>query len=149
MCMSQSDDEYYMKIADLVSTRSHDNKYKVGCVIVRDRNILAEGYNGVPSGMIHRTRDIHGDTLPTVIHSEANALMKLARNGISSNGATIYCTYSPCFECAKLLLQAGIKKIVYQQVYDIKALEFLTERIEYERLRGRNSIPERQSRKDE
>ena len=127
--MSQSDDEYYMKIAHLVATRSHDTKYKVGCIVVKDRRILAEGYSGVPSGMIHKTRDAEGKTLPTVIHAEANAICKLAKHGSSSDGATIYCTLSPCWDCAKLIIQSGIKRLVYAETYDrMNTIEFLIER---------------------
>ena len=125
--MSISDDDFYMDFAYLTAKRSHDKIYRVGCVVVKDRMILAEGYNGVPSGMEHITRT-DGVTRPEVIHSEANALMKMVRNGVSSDGATIYCTYSPCFECAKLILQAGITRIVYANVYREDSIKFLIER---------------------
>ena len=119
---------------------SKDNRYKVGSIIVKDGQILSQGWNGMPSGMKNDTRDSKGKTKPEVIHSEANALMKLAKHGGNCNDATIYCTYSPCWGCAKLILQAGIKRLVYNKVYDKEALAFITERIEHARIRGSNSV---------
>ena len=123
-----------MDIAHRVGEMSHDEAYKVGSIIVKDGQILSQGWNGMPSGMDNSTR-IDGFTRPEVIHSEANALMKLAKHGGNCNGATIYCTYSPCWGCAKLILQSGIIRLVYDKVYDEKSLEFLKERIEYARFR--------------
>ena len=80
------------------------------------------------SGMPNRTRDAAGNTLPSVIHSEANALMKLAKNGGGSDGAVIYCTHSPCYDCAKLILQAGIERVVFSEVYCSDSLHFMRER---------------------
>jgi dCMP deaminase len=115
---------------------------KVGCLIVKDGQIISDGYNGTPSGFDNicedelytfDERDWYGDqswiedkvkkrfyklvTKPEVLHAESNALMKLARSTNSSEGATVYCTYSPCFDCAKLIIQAGIKKVVYEESY--------------------------------
>ena len=123
-----------MDIAVRVAEMSHDKRHKVGCVIVKDGQIISQGWNGMPSGMPNQTRDKDGKTLPEVIHSEANALMKMAKHGGNCKDATIYCTYSPCWGCAKLLLQAGIKRIVYKRTYDKEALEFLKGKIEYERI---------------
>ena len=117
-----------MDIARSCSNLSHDRKIKVGSIIVRDGQILSQGWNGTPSGMDNSTRTDAGTTYQWVIHSEANALMKLAKNGGGSKGATIYCTHSPCYECAKLILQAGITRIVYAEVYCKDSIKFLNER---------------------
>ena len=127
-------DKLYMDIAERVGEMSYDEAYKVGSIIVKDGQILSQGWNGMPSGMSNTTR-IDGFTRPEVIHSEANALMKLAKHGGNCDGATIYCTYSPCWGCAKLILQAGIKRLVYNKIYDANALKFITERIEHARIR--------------
>ena len=121
-------DRAYLHIASVVSSLSYDKKIRVGSAIVRDGQILSQGWNGQPTGHPNDTRDKLGVTLPTVIHSEANALMKLAKNGGGSNGATIYCTHSPCMDCALLILQSGITRIVYSEVYCEDALSFLEER---------------------
>lgn len=107
---------------------SYDEKIKVGSIIVRNGQILSQGWNGTPSGMSNSTRDEAGITKPEVIHSEENALMKLAKNGGGSDGATIYCTHSPCYGCAKLILQAGIKRVVYSELYCSKSITFMKER---------------------
>jgi len=107
---------------------SHDIKIRVGSIIVRDGQILSQGWNGTPSGMSNNTRNALGETKPETIHSEENALMKLAKNGGGSDGATIYCTHSPCYGCAKLILQAGIKRVVYSELYCSKSLDFMKER---------------------
>ncbi len=120
-------DEHYLDVAQLVSELSYDRQIQVGCVIVKDGQILSQGYNGNPSGMDNITRDLDGITLPTVIHSEANALMKLARNGGGAKGSSLYCTHSPCYDCSKLIIQAGIRDIIYTSVYDKDAIEFLKE----------------------
>ena len=122
-----------MDIAHRVGEMSYDEAYKVGSIIVKDGQILSQGWNGMPSGMGNDTR-IDGFTRPEVIHSEANALMKLAKHGGNCNGATIYCTYSPCWGCAKLILQSGIIRIVYDKIYDEKSLKFIQERIEHARI---------------
>ncbi len=133
-------DLLYMKIAHQIAEMSHDENYKVGSVIVKDGQILSQGWNGTPSGMSNRTRDGAGVTHPYVIHSEANALMKLAKHGGNCNGATIYCTYSPCWGCAKLILQAGIVRIVYDKIYDNEAIEFMKERVKYARINTSEGI---------
>ena len=121
-------DKYYLAVAHLTSQMSHDYKIQVGSIIVRNGQILSQGWNGMPSGMSNKTRDAKGITKPETIHSEENALMKLAKNGGGSDGATIYCTHSPCYGCAKLILQAGIKRVVYSQLYCYKSLKFMKER---------------------
>jgi dCMP deaminase len=121
-------DQYYLGVAHLTSQMSHDTKIQVGSIIVRDGQILSQGWNGMPNGMSNKTRDEHGVTNPATIHSEENALMKLAKNGGGSDQATIYCTHSPCYGCAKLILQAGIKRVVYSELYCSKSLTFMKER---------------------
>ena len=121
-------DTYYIDLAYRTSLLSYDSRIKVGSVIVKDGQLVSQGWNGVPAGMDNNTRDEDGVTKPEVIHSEANALMKLAKNGGGSNGATLYCTHSPCFECAKLILQAGVKRVVYSEVYCENSLRFMKER---------------------
>ena len=138
----------YMRIAYEIGHMSHDNKYKVGSIIVKDGQILSQGWNGMPSGMPNDMRWGDGKTKPHVIHSEANALMKLAKHGGNCNGATIYCTYSPCWGCAGLILQAGISRIVYDKIYDNEALEFIKERIEHERIAGSIAVSLRQGGQD-
>ena len=115
-----------MEMAYAVSELSHDEKTKVGCVIVNNGQIVSHGWNGMPAGMPNDTRK-NGETRREVIHSESNALMKLAKNGGSSDGATIYCTHSPCFDCAKLLLQAGIREVVYDNWYCDDSMKFMIE----------------------
>ena len=117
-----------MEVAKIFAGLSHDSTYQVGAVIVKDGQILSQGWNGMPSGMDNNTRDINGQTRPEVIHAESNALMKLAKNGGAANGATLYCTHNPCYSCASLVVQSGISRIVYSDVYDKKSLGFLRER---------------------
>ena len=113
-------DKMYMAVAKEVSTLSYCKRKKVGCVIVRGNNILSMGYNGTPSGFDNNCEDhVNGDkTNWWVLHAEANAIVKMVRvTGESTEGATLYTTCSPCKECAKLIIQAGIKKILYRDVY--------------------------------
>ena len=125
----------FMAVAEIFSTLSHDQRYKVGAVIVKNGQILSQGWNGMPSGMTNVMRDEDDNTKPEVIHAEANALMKLAKNGGSAYGAAVYTTYSPCFTCATHLMQAGITRVYYKEVYDQDALQFLRERgIKVERI---------------
>lgn len=107
----------YLKMAEVVGERSRDNLYKVGAVIANGNKILSYGWNGTPHGMINETRDGAGNTKWEVVHAETNAIAKLAASTSSSEGATLYLTYSPCKECTKLILQAGIKRLVYDKVY--------------------------------
>ena len=117
-----------MDVAKVFAGHSHDDIYKVGAVVVKDGNVLAQGWNGMVAGMPNSTRDSEGYTRPEVIHAEANAIAKLARQGGGGNGSTIYCTHSPCYTCAGLLLQVGIKRVVYEKIYDEDAITFLKER---------------------
>jgi len=118
-------DKLFLEIAIKISGLSHARRAQVGCVIVRDGNILSFGYNGMPSGMDNNCEEevyANGElkfleTKPEVLHAETNALAKLARAGHSSLDATCYTTLSPCINCAKLLYQAGIKRVVYYDLH--------------------------------
>ena len=89
----------------------------MGALIVKDRMIISDGYNGTPSGFENVCEDENGVTKPYVLHAEANAITKVAKSGNSSEGATLYVTASPCVECAKLIIQAGIRRVVYKDSY--------------------------------
>lgn len=142
-------DKIYLTVAHVFSQLSFDDEIKVGSIIVRNGQVLSQGFNGMPTGMCNHTRHSDGITRPEVIHSEANALMKLAKTGGSSEGATIYTTHSPCMECAKLILQAGIIRVVYDEMYDSYALQFLKERgLDVKTYRSGDQVPIRQSRED-
>ena len=122
---AQSDlDRVYLKMAEDLSTLSHAKRRKVGCLIVKDTQIISEGYNGTPCGFDNNCEYIdHVDemyTKPEVLHAESHAITKLARSTNSSEGATMYVTCSPCFDCAKLIIQAGISRVVYQNLYTNK-----------------------------
>lgn len=120
-------DDHYMNMAQLVSERSYDKNYKVGCVVVNNGQIISESWNGQLAGLDNNTRDSEGLTLPTVMHSESNAIAKIARNGGRAEGSTIYVTHSCCFNCACLLIQSGIARVVYRDIYDQKAIDFLVD----------------------
>ena len=140
-------DELYMDLAVRIGEMSYDKRYKVGCVIVLDGQIISQGWNGMPAGMPNQTRDKNGKTNPEVIHSEDNALRKLKRHKMSAKGATIYCTYSPCKHCVKLLKKAGIVRVVYKKTYDKEALKLL-KGIEYERISSGGRISTGENQKD-
>ena len=89
----------------------------MGALLVKDKSIISDGYNGTPSGFENVCEDENGATKPYVLHAEANAITKVAKSNNSSNGATLYVTASPCIECAKLIIQAGIKRVVYSDLY--------------------------------
>ncbi len=142
-------DKAYLKVAHVFSELSYDEQIKVGSIIVRDGRVLSQGWNGMPAGMPNETRHVCKTTRPEVIHSEANALMKLARTGGGSEGATIYTTHSPCMECSKLILQSGIIRVVYDEMYDSYALQFLKERgLDVKTYRSGDQVPIRESRED-
>lgn len=120
-------DKTYMKMAIEWSSLSTCQRKKVGCLIVKDRMIISDGYNGTGRGM-DNTCEVDGLTKWQVLHAEANALTKLARSTQSGDGATCYITYSPCRECSKLIYQTGIKRVVYLEEYkDTEGLDFLRE----------------------
>jgi dCMP deaminase len=110
-------DTLYMNIAEAIADMSVDLKYKVGAIIVRD-GILAEGWNGAPAGFPNDTRDDDNTTHPWIIHAEQNAIAKCARKGISCDGATIYVTLAPCRDCARMIIQSGIKEVVYRDRFN-------------------------------
>ena len=112
-------DKKYMQFADIWSTNSYANRKKVGAIIVRDNQIISDGYNGTPSGFDNSCEDADNVTKPYVLHAEANAITKLARSTQSSVGSTLYVTCSPCLECAKLIIQAGITRVVFKNPYRI------------------------------
>ena len=130
----------YLEMATSWSQLSKAKRKKVGCLVVKDGQIISDGYNGTPKGYDNEcefeTRFGY-ETRPEVLHAESNALMKLAKSTNSSENCTIYLTLSPCFECSKLLVQAGVKRVVYNEQYrDTSGLEFLkVNGIEVEQLR--------------
>jgi len=120
-------DETYLTIADLIAQHSKATRAKVGAILVKDRRIISIGYNGTPSGFPNQC-EWNGVTLPEVLHAESNAISKCARSVESSEGSTLYVTVSPCIECAKLIIQAGISKVYYREEYrDKKGLDLLAQ----------------------
>lgn len=109
----------YLRMAMIWSENSYCNRRKVGALIVKDKMIISDGYNGTPSGFENVCEDENNVTKPYVLHAEANAITKVAKSNNSSDGATLYVTSSPCLECAKLIIQAGIKRVVYTEKYRI------------------------------
>ena len=107
----------YIEMASIWANNSYCKRRQVGALIVKDRMIISDGYNGTPSGFENICEDETGATKPYVLHAEANAISKVAKSGNSSEGATMYVTASPCLECAKLIIQAGIKRVVYKDEY--------------------------------
>jgi dCMP deaminase len=121
-------DTAYMKMAIEWAALSHCTRKKVGALLVKDGMIISDGYNGTPSGFPNPCEDDHGDTHWYVLHAEANAILKIARSTNNAKDCTLYITLSPCKECCKLILQSGIKRIVYHQPYkDTTGLEFLAQ----------------------
>lgn len=119
-------DKAYMKMAEQWSTLSHCKRKQVGALIVKERMIISDGYNGTPTGFENYCEDEEGYTKWYVLHAEANAILKVAGSTQSCQDATLYITLSPCKECSKLIHQAGIKRVVYLNAYkDISGLEFL------------------------
>lgn len=109
----------YMRMAAIWAENSYCQRRKVGALIVKDKMIISDGYNGTPAGFENVCEDENGLTKPYVLHAEANAITKIARSGNSSEGATLYVTTSPCIECSKLIIQAGIKRVVYSVKYRV------------------------------
>ncbi len=119
-------DKAYLRIAQEWGKLSHCNRKQVGAVIVKDRMIISDGYNGTPTGFENPCEDEDGYTKWYVLHAEANAILKVAGSTQSCKDATLYITLSPCKECSKLIYQAGIKRVVYQTGYkDDSGLKFL------------------------
>lgn len=112
-------DKRYLRMARIWAENSYCNRRKVGAIIVKDKMIISDGYNGTPAGFENVCEDNDGVTKPYVLHAEANAITKVARSNNSSDGSTLYITASPCVECAKLIIQAGIKRVVFNEMYRI------------------------------
>jgi dCMP deaminase len=125
-------DKSYIEMAHVWANNSYCDRRKVGALLVKDRMIISDGYNGTPSGFENVCEDEGGITKAYVLHAEANAITKVAKSNNSSQGATLYVTDSPCIECAKLIIQAGIKRVVYDRKYRITDGLDLLERAEIE-----------------
>ncbi len=110
-------DQRYLRMASIWAENSYCQRRQVGCLVVKDKRIISDGYNGTPSGFENVCEDEDGLTKPYVLHAEANAITKLARSHNNSEGATLYVTDSPCIECAKLIIQSGIRRIVFARQY--------------------------------
>lgn len=113
-------DRRYIRMASIWAENSYCKRRQVGALIVKDKMIISDGYNGTPSGFENVCEDENNITKPYVLHAEANAITKIARSNNSSKGATLYVTASPCIECAKLIIQAGIKRVVYAEKYRLE-----------------------------
>lgn len=114
----QSQFDYrYIRMARIWAENSYCKRRQVGALLVKDKTIISDGYNGTPSGFPNICEDETDTTFPYVLHAEANAIAKVAQSNNSSEGATLYVTASPCIECAKLIIQAGIKRVVYSEKY--------------------------------
>ena len=109
-------DHSYLEMAEIWAQNSYCKRRKVGALLVKDRMIISDGYNGTPSGFENICEE-DGVTKPYVLHAEANAITKVEKSGNSSEGATLYVTASPCLECSKLIIQSGIKRVVYRDEY--------------------------------
>ena len=110
-------DQRYLEMAEIWARNSYCKRRQVGALIVKDKMIISDGYNGTPSGFENICEDENGVTKPYVLHAEANAITKVAKSGNSSQGSTLYVTASPCLECSKLIIQSGIKRVVYRDEY--------------------------------
>ncbi len=112
-------DKRYLRMARIWAENSYCMRRKVGAILVKDQMIISDGYNGTPAGFENVCEDESGVTKPYVLHAEANAITKVARSSNSSDGSTLYVTASPCVECSKLIIQSGIKRVVYNEAYRI------------------------------
>ncbi len=110
-------DSRYLRMAKIWAENSYCRRRRVGAIIVKDSMIISDGFNGTPSGFENVCEDESGNTKAYVLHAEANAITKVARSNNSSDGATLYVTASPCIECAKLIIQSGIKRVVFDEMY--------------------------------
>ncbi len=110
-------DSRYLRMAQIWAENSYCKRRKVGALLVKDKMIISDGYNGTPVGFENVCEDDDDHTKAYVLHAEANAITKVAQSNNSSNGATLYVTSSPCIECAKLIIQAGIKRVVFGEIY--------------------------------
>ena len=110
-------DKRYLRMARIWAENSYCVRRQVGALVVKDKMIISDGYNGTPSGFENVCEDEHNVTKPYVLHAEANAITKLARSSNNSDGSTLYVTASPCLECSKLIIQSGIRRVVYGEEY--------------------------------
>ena len=110
----------YLRMARIWAENSYCERRKVGALVVKDKMIISDGYNGTPSGFENVCEDENNITKPYVLHAEANAITKLARSSNNSDGSTLYVTAAPCIECSKLIIQAGIKRVVYGEKYRLE-----------------------------
>ena len=110
-------DRRYLRMARIWAENSYCVRRQVGALVVKDKMIISDGYNGTPSGFENVCEDDNNVTKPYVLHAEANAITKLARSSNNSEGSTLYVTASPCLECAKLIIQSGIRRVVYGEEY--------------------------------
>lgn len=117
MDKQQTLDRRYLRMARIWAENSYCERRKVGALLVKDRMIISDGYNGTPSGFENVCEDEDGRTRQYVLHAEANAITKVARSNNSSQGSTLYVTASPCIDCAKLIIQAGIRRVVFDEMY--------------------------------
>ncbi|MCQ2166442.1 MAG: dCMP deaminase family protein [Bacteroidales bacterium] len=113
-------DRSYLEMARIWASNSYCRRRQVGALLVKDKMIISDGYNGTPSGFENVCEDENDKTKPYVLHAEANAITKVAKSGNSSEGATLYVTAAPCIECAKLIIQSGIKRVVYTDEYRLE-----------------------------
>jgi len=113
-------DKRYLKMAAIWAQNSYCKRRQVGAILVKDKMIISDGYNGTPSGFENICEDENNKTKPYVLHAEANAISKVAKSSNSSDGATMYVTSSPCMECSKLIIQAGIKRVVFTDNYRLE-----------------------------
>ena len=124
--MTEKDDKQllldlrYLRMARIWAENSYCERRKVGALVVKDKMIISDGYNGTPSGFENVCEDENNITKPYVLHAEANAITKLARSSNNSDGSTLYVTAAPCIECSKLIIQAGIKRVVYGEKYRLE-----------------------------
>ena len=110
-------DKNYLDMAAIWAKNSYCKRRQVGALLVKNKMIISDGFNGTPSGFENQCEDENNTTKPYVLHAEANAITKVAKSGNSSEGATLYITTAPCIECAKLIIQAGILRVVYAEEY--------------------------------
>ncbi|MBP8757158.1 MAG: deoxycytidylate deaminase [Prevotella sp.] len=113
-------DYRYLRMARIWAENSYCKRRQVGALVVKDKMIISDGYNGTPSGFENLCEDANNVTQPYVLHAEANAITKLARSNNNSDGSTLYVTASPCIECSKLIIQSGIKRVVYGEKYRLE-----------------------------
>jgi len=125
-------DERYLRMAAVWAENSYCTRRQVGALLVKDKMIISDGYNGTPSGFENVCEDENNKTKPYVLHAEANAITKVAKSNNSSDGATLYVTSSPCIECSKLIIQAGIKRVVFSEQYHMNDGVELLERANVE-----------------